>query len=107
MLSSLYKYGNFAYIGGGFSTGIHNILEAATYGLPVVFGKDYKQFQEAHDLIELGGAISVNNQADFDNITNKLINDNKLTKEKGGICKEYIKESKGASLKIINHIFNN
>jgi len=101
MLSSLYSYGNLAYIGGGFSTGIHNILEAATFGVPVIFGPDYKNFREANDLIKLGGAFSINNQTDFNNTTNKLIT-NHLIKEKGGICKTYIKKNKGATLKIIN-----
>ena len=105
ILSSLYQYGKLAYIGGGFSTGIHNILEAATFSVPVIFGPDYKNFQEAHDLIELGGAFSINNQTDFNNITNKLITNNLLTK-KGGICKTYIEENKGATSKVINHIFN-
>ena len=106
MLSLLYKYGNLAYIGGGFSTGIHNILEAATFGMPVIFGPDYENFQEAHDLITLGGAFPVHNQTDFNNITNQLITNNQLIKEKGGICKTYIEKNKGASLKIINHLLN-
>ena len=105
MLSSLYQYGKLAYIGGGFSTGIHNILEAATFGVPVVFGPEYKHFQEAHDLIKLGGAYSINNQTGFNNITNKLITHNQLTK-KGGICKTYIEKNKGATFKVINHVFN-
>ena len=105
ILSSLYQYGKLAYIGGGFSTGIHNILEAATFSVPVIFGPDYKNFQEAHDLIELGGAFSINNQTDFNNITNKLITNNQLTK-KGGICKTYIEKNKGATFNVINHIFN-
>lgn len=104
MLSSLYQYGNLAYIGGGFSTGIHNILEAATFSIPVIFGPDYKNFQEANDLIALGGAFSINKQADFNNIINKLITDHLLTKEKGGICKTYIEKSKGATFKIIHQI---
>ncbi|OQY03088.1 MAG: hypothetical protein B6I20_05780 [Bacteroidetes bacterium 4572_117] len=104
MLSSLYRYGNIAYIGGGFSTGIHNILEAATFGIPVIFGPDYKNFQEAQSLLKLGGAFSINNQKDFNDITNSLIT-NKLIKEKGGICKTYINKNKGATFKIIDHIF--
>jgi len=107
MLSSLYQYGNIAYIGGGFSTGIHNILEAATFGLPVIFGPDYTDFQEAHDLIEIGGAYTINNQDDFNDIIEKLITNHQLTKEKGGICKSYIEQSRGATDTLINHVFNN
>jgi len=107
MLSSLYQYGDIAYVGGGFSTGIHNILEAATFGLPVIFGPDYTEFQEAHDLIKIGGAYTINNQNDFNDIIEKLITNNQLTKEKGGICKSYIEQNRGATLKLINHVFNN
>ena len=58
-LSHLYRYGTLAYIGGGFGKGIHNILEAATYGLPVIFGPNYRKFSEAVELIERGGAFAV------------------------------------------------
>ena len=107
MLSSLYQYGNIAYVGGGFSTGIHNILEAATFGLPIIFGPDYTDFQEAHDLIEIGGAYTIKNQNEFNNIIEKLITNDQLTKEKGGICKSYIEQNTGATKTLINHIFNN
>ena len=105
MLSSIYQYGNIAYIGGGFNTGIHNILEPATFGLPVIFGTDYHDFQEAHDLIRLGGAFSIKNSKSFTKIIDKLITNN-LIKEKGGICKKYVEQKKGATEKIINQILN-
>ena len=104
LLSSIYQYGDIAYIGGGFSTGIHNILEPATFGLPVIFGTDYDKFKEAHELISLGGAYSIKNNTDFTDIINKLISNN-LFKEKGGISKEYIHQNQGATFKIINSIF--
>jgi 3-deoxy-D-manno-octulosonic-acid transferase len=65
MLSTLYQYGNIAYIGGGFGSGIHNILEAAVFGMPVLFGPNYQKFNEAKDLIEEGGAFSV---SDFESL---------------------------------------
>ena len=105
ILSSLYQYGDVAYIGGGFNTGIHNILEAATFGLPVIFGPDYSDFQEARDLLKIGGAYTINNQDDFNKITEKLITNHQLTKEKGGICKNYIEQNTGATAALINHIF--
>jgi len=74
LLSSLYRYGNLAYIGGGFGVGIHNILEAATFGLPVIFGPNYKRFKEAVDLTFEGGAVSVSNHADLGQALNNLIN---------------------------------
>ncbi len=105
ILSSIYQYGDIAYIGGGFNTGIHNILEPATFGLPVIFGPDYTDFQEAHDLIGMGGAYSIKNKKKFTRIINKLITNN-LIKQKGGICKNYIEEKKGATFKIVNWILN-
>lgn len=65
MLSSLYRYGKAAYIGGGFSKGIHNILEAAAFGIPVIFGPNYHKFREANELIRLGGAFSVKRKEDL------------------------------------------
>lgn len=68
MLSRLYKYATIAYVGGGFNTsGIHNILEAAVYGRPVVFGPEYQNFTEAIALVEKGGAFSVNNALELEN----------------------------------------
>jgi len=105
MLSAIYQYGDIAYVGGGFNSGIHNILEPATFGLPVIFGEHYEKFQEAHDLIRLGGAFSIKNNDCFTKIINELIIKN-LIKEKGVICKNYIEQKQGATLKIINQILN-
>lgn len=65
MLSSLYRYGQVAYVGGGFGVGIHNILEAAVYGIPVIFGPNFKKFREAHQMIEAGGAYTIHNDESF------------------------------------------
>ncbi len=74
MLSSLYRYGQVAYIGGAFGTGLHNILEAATFGLPVLFGNtSYQRFQEAVDLKKLGGAWAVADSAEFEQKIGELI----------------------------------
>ena len=105
MLSAIYQYGTIAYIGGGFNSGIHNVLEPATFGLPVIFGTEYKKFQEAQDLVRLGGAFSIKNTKEFTEIMKQLIT-NKLIKEKGGVCKDYIEQKKGATAKIIHQIFN-
>jgi 3-deoxy-D-manno-octulosonic-acid transferase len=64
LLSNLYRYSTVAYIGGGFGVGIHNILEAVAYGKPVVFGPNHHKFQEAHDIIELGGGMTVDEKPD-------------------------------------------
>jgi len=104
MLSSLYKYGDVAYIGGGFGRGIHNILEAATYGIPVVFGPKYTKFQEAIDLINKKGAFSVNNYDELEAILENLYQDKNLLVNSGKICKDYIESNKGATSVIVNHV---
>lgn len=102
LLSTVYSYGNFAYIGGGFGAGIHNILEAATWGLPVIFGPKYHKFLEAKELIELGAAFSVQNTEEmkqaFEIVTK---NEEKLSK----IASEYVKDKTGATDLIVNSIF--
>ncbi len=72
LLSSIYRYGSVAYIGGGFGKGIHNTLEAATYNMPVIFGPNHKKFKEAVDLLSLGGGFTIANQNDFNMVMAKL-----------------------------------
>jgi 3-deoxy-D-manno-octulosonic-acid transferase len=103
MLSSLYRYADIAYIGGGFGAGIHNILEAATFGLPVVFGPNYRKFREAADLAAAGGAFPVNNFGDLKSRFDKLL-ENLQYKEAGKISKEYVIKNQGATLKILDII---
>ncbi len=104
LLSSLYRYGTVAYIGGGFGKGIHNTLEAATFGLPIVFGPNYQKFQEAKDLIETGAAKSFGNDADFKMILDAFHDDSKLKTEAGKKSKEYVNKMRGATRKILNKI---
>jgi len=99
ILSSLYQYAEFAYIGGGFGVGIHNILEAATYGCPVVFGPNYKKFQEAIDLLKLEGATCVTGTNDFYEILDNCIKDKELREWKGDTCKTYVESHVGATEK--------
>jgi len=106
LLSSLYRYGNLAYIGGGFGVGIHNILEAATFGLPVIFGPNYKKFKEAVDLTNDGGAISISN---FDELRQALINliNDEIKRNKGSeICSNYVAKNVGSTQIIIKKVFN-
>ena len=98
ILSNVYKYGDLAYIGGGFGSGIHNILEAATFGLPLVFGPNYQKFKEANELIELGGAKSISNYSELEITILSSINFNK------SIAKNYIKSNAGATEIIISNI---
>ncbi|HAN19093.1 MAG: 3-deoxy-D-manno-octulosonic acid transferase [Bacteroidetes bacterium GWC2_33_15] len=102
LLSSLYKYGDIAYIGGGFGKGIHNILEAATFGLPVVFGPNYKKFQEAVDLIEQGGAFTISDYTDFKNILDNTLSNPEKLKRTGKVSSDYVEYNKGATFKILN-----
>ena len=106
ILSSIYRYGKFAYIGGGFGVGIHNILEAATYGIPVVFGPNYRKFKEARDLIARRGATSVRSQEEFYALLDNFIKSETVRKERGKVCLDYVKENLGATEKIIGKIEN-
>ncbi len=104
ILSSIYKYGKFAYIGGGFGVGIHNILEAATYSMPVVFGPNYKKFKEAVDLLELGGATSIKNHTEFYSLVNTFVNVPGEVGKKGKICESYVKKNLGATNKVVSMV---
>lgn len=104
ILSSIYKYGQIAYIGGGFGKGIHNILEAATFGMPIIFGPEFKKFQEAVDLIKLGGAFSISNFEDFQDTINSFIENQEKIHRKGYISESYVKEMKGATKKILGNV---
>ena len=106
LLRSLYRYGDIAYIGGGFGAGIHNILEAAAYGKPLVFGKNYKKFKEAADLIELHGAFSGKNFAEIEKIILMLHTQTSLRKEAENKAFQYVKENIGVIEKIYYHIFS-
>lgn len=101
ILSSIYRYGDFAYIGGGFGVGIHNILEAATYGIPVAFGPKYQKFKEARDLVALQGATPVRGQEEFYALLDKMVKNRPVREERGRICLDYVKKNLGATEKII------
>lgn len=104
MLSSLYKYGEFAFVGGGFGKGLHNILEAACYGIPIFFGnKNYQKFQEATELIMRGGAFDVSDYADFKSKYELLINRPENYLLACDVTKSYVEENVGATQKVIDH----
>ncbi len=104
MLLHLYQYAHVAYIGGGFGKSIHNILEAATFGKPVVFGPAYHKFQEALDLIALGGAFPVNNYKEFDAIVQQLFAQEAFLKKTSEICNTFVIEHSGATAIIMDKI---
>ena len=105
-LMHLYKYADFAYIGGGFGAGIHNILEAATFGKPVLFGPNYHKFKEAGDLIQLGGAFTFQNSESLIEIFSKMKTDSELKMNAGNISKNYVLNGKGATEIILHELQN-
>ncbi len=103
LLSHIYQYGHIAYIGGGFGQGIHNILEAAAFGMPVFFGPNYGKFAEARALIELGGAFSVQSGEELKQHVDKLLKDKKLLEQQAKTCRQYVEGGKGATDMIVDY----
>lgn len=104
LLSSVYRYGNVAYIGGGFGIGIHNLPEAAVYGIPVVFGPNYRKFKEAHDLIETAGGFSIDSDAGFMELMNRFMANPSFVADAGAKAGQYINCNAGATQKIMEEI---
>ncbi len=97
LLSSIYRYGHVAYVGGGFGVGIHNVPEAAVYGVPVLIGPNNKNFREAQDLLRMGGCFEITGQTLFNAVVDRVMNDIKLRETRGSVCKSYIVSNAGAS----------
>ena len=104
MLSALYAYGKVAYIGGGFGNGIHNVPEAAVYGLPVLFGPRYRKFREAVDLVERGGAFPVTDAEEMEQMLNRFYDDGAWRQNAGAIAREYVFASAGSTRKIVDKL---
>lgn len=104
-LASLYRYASVAYIGGGFGTGIHNINEAAVYGIPVVFGPNFSKFKEARDLTELRGAFSVKDSTGTAEILDRLHSDDTFRTAAGKIAGKYIADNIGTTDRIYTDLF--
>ena len=105
-LSTIYRYGKIAYIGGGFGAGIHNINEAAVYGMPIVFGPKFAKFKEAKDLIKIGGAFTVSSTSETSAILSKLTSDSEACKKAGETAANYIKQNIGATDIIFKKLFS-
>jgi 3-deoxy-D-manno-octulosonic-acid transferase len=102
LLTKIYSYGTIAYVGGGFGNpGIHNILEPATFGLPIVIGPNYSNFAEAVQLVALGGCLVISSQEELRQNLDRLIKDKNFLNEKGQICRSFIQENKGATNSIM------
>lgn len=105
LLTKIYSYGTIAYVGGGFGNpGIHNILEPATFGLPIVIGTNYSKFAEAIELVNLGGCMVISNKEELKQTFDRLLSDENFLNERGEICKSYIQNNKGATNTIIKAI---
>lgn len=96
LLSSIYRYGEIAYVGGGFGAGIHNVPEAAVYGVPVLIGPNNKDFREAQDLLKCEGCFEVTDAASFTTIVDKLLADEAFRKQHGAVGRKYIEQNAGA-----------
>lgn len=104
LLSSIYRYGQIAYIGGGFGVGIHNTLEAAVYGIPVVFGPNNQRFREARQLIMRGGGFEINDFNSLKTILDRFLSDPVYLKESGKAAGDYVQFSKGTSELIVKSL---
>lgn len=105
LLSSIYRYATVAYVGGGFGVGIHNVAEAAVYGVPVIIGPNNQRFREARDLIALGGCLEINGKEDFAAIMQRLESDSSFLAKASAASADYIKSNAGAVDMIYNHVF--
>lgn len=103
LLSSIYTFGHVAYIGGGFGEGIHNTIEAAAYGMPVLFGPNYDIFREAHDLINAQAARSIHNYHELDEALHTALNQHT---EIGARAAAYVESELGTTDKIFTKIFS-
>lgn len=104
LLSSIYHYGDVAYVGGGFGVGIHNVLEAAVWDMPVIFGPNNKNFIEAQGLIANGGGFEIASYEDFEGVMNRFINDEEAVKKAGAAAGRYVEGCTGATKKILSEV---
>lgn len=109
ILSKIYRYAQFAYIGAGFYDGIHNIQEAIVFDVPVVFGPKYHEFEEAVDLVKLKGAFAINNQRELEDVFYRFINDEAFYEKSSKICHDYVARKIGATektMRVLEGFFN-
>jgi 3-deoxy-D-manno-octulosonic-acid transferase len=107
LLSSLYAYADIAFIGGGFGAGIHNTLEAAAWGLPVIFGPNYQKFDEAKSLIEKKAGFGISNFEELEQVLTNLIKDSGFRKTTGQLAKDFVEQNIGATQKIMQEVYKN
>jgi len=107
ILTKIYSYADIAFVGGGFGNpGVHNLLEPATFGVPIIIGPNYSHFTEAIALVNMGGCISVSNTTELNDAFKNLITDASFRSEKGHICSTFVSMNKGATTMILKNILN-
>jgi len=104
LLTKMYHYADIAYVGGGFATGLHNTLEPAVYGIPVLIGPDYTGFKEAMDLVAAGGILPVTSKTEFEQRANTLLHSKAARQNIGNINSRYVKNNMGATTEILTYI---
>ncbi len=104
LLSSIYHYGHVTYVGGGFGVGIHNVLEAAVWNVPVVIGPNNKKFQEAQDLLAVGGSFEISTYEDFGQLMDRFQNNPQFLAEAGEKAGDFVKGKAGASQMILSDV---
>jgi len=104
ILAQIYRYAYIAYIGGGFGSGLHNIQEPVTFGVPVFFGPHYQKFKEAVDLVNLGGVISINTTTDLVVQVDEILQNPDLHQRLSAICRQYVDDNRGATNKILQFL---
>lgn len=104
ILTKIYSYADVAYVGGGFATGLHNILEPATFGVPVIIGPQFDKFREARELVEQKGCLVVNNADEMKSQLDTFVIDEDFRLQTGDICKSYIQENIGATEMVLSYV---
>ena len=104
LLSSIYQYGQVAYVGGGFGVGIHNVLEAAVWGMPVIFGPNNKNFQEAQGLLAAGGGFEIATDDNFAQLMDRLSSDSKFLEESSTVASTFVQGQVGATEKVLGEV---
>lgn len=104
ILTKIYSYADLAYVGGGFVTGLHNTLEPAVFGIPVIIGPNFNGFAEAEELVQLGGVNSIKDSSQFNNLVNTYFENNEYRLKIGQINANYIQEKAGATKRIVNEL---
>jgi 3-deoxy-D-manno-octulosonic-acid transferase len=107
ILTKIYSYADIAYVGGGFGNpGVHNILEPATFGVPIIIGPNYSHFEEATSLVHLGGCIPITSQKELEQTLSSLIQNNETRHNKGQICNAFVQKNKGATNSIMTKVIS-